>query len=360
VSKIPAHEPHKLGPFGTVRRVRGRRESRPALILATVGALVVAVLPASAGAGPSGQASVLRGEQTSLAARSRAALLGLYSLDTRLARARSELAAVRARAAEVERERARVAHDITIARGVLVKSEHQLGARLRTLYEQGEPNAIAVILGATSLDDAVSRLDEIQRSAHLNRQAIDQSSSAREQLAALATKLARRATELRQLEINAAQTAASLAAARAERIRYIATLRAQRRLKAAQIARLANTARSSAHRSQAMEVEQAAETSAEAPAAPTASPSAAGTLTVTATGYSLVGTTATGLPAGWGIVAVDPSVIPLGTRLSIPGYGEGVAADTGGAVQGAAIDLWFPTIAQANAWGRRVVTITLH
>ena len=53
-------------------------------------------------------------------------------------------------------------------------------------------------------------------------------------------------------------------------------------------------------------------------------------------------------------------LIPLGTKLSIPGYGEGVAADTGGAVRGPTIDLWFPTIAQALAWGRRTVTITLR
>ena len=46
--------------------------------------------------------------------------------------------------------------------------------------------------------------------------------------------------------------------------------------------------------------------------------------------------------------------------MSIPGYGEGVAADTGSAVQGASIDLWFPTLAEAMAWGRRTVTITLH
>ncbi len=83
-------------------------------------------------------------------------------------------------------------------------------------------------------------------------------------------------------------------------------------------------------------------------------------MTVVATAYSLPGTTATGVPVGWGIVAVDPAVIPLGTRMTIPGYGEGVAADTGGAVRGAMIDLWFPTEGQALAWGRRTVTITLH
>jgi len=81
---------------------------------------------------------------------------------------------------------------------------------------------------------------------------------------------------------------------------------------------------------------------------------------VSSTGYALTGITATGVPVGWGVVAVDPAVIPLGTRLTIPGYGEGVAADTGGAVRGAVIDLWFPSIAQARAWGRRTVTVTLH
>jgi len=83
-------------------------------------------------------------------------------------------------------------------------------------------------------------------------------------------------------------------------------------------------------------------------------------ITVSATGYTLGGRTATGLGVGWGVVAVDPSVIPLGTHLTTPGYGEAVAADTGGAVVGTTTGLWFPTVAQANAWGRRVVTVVLH
>ena len=83
-------------------------------------------------------------------------------------------------------------------------------------------------------------------------------------------------------------------------------------------------------------------------------------MSVVATGYSLPGATATGLAVGWGVVAVDPSVIPLGTQMSIPGYGDGVAADVGSDVSGAMIDLWFPTDAQARAWGRRTVTIGLH
>ena len=67
-----------------------------------------------------------------------------------------------------------------------------------------------------------------------------------------------------------------------------------------------------------------------------------------------------GCPAGIGVMAVDPSVIPLGTRVFVPGYGPAVAADVGSAVKGLMIDLWMPTTARARAWGRRTVTITVY
>lgn len=54
------------------------------------------------------------------------------------------------------------------------------------------------------------------------------------------------------------------------------------------------------------------------------------------------GRTATGTPVVKGIVAVDPAVIPLGSRMYVPGYGFAVAADTGGAVKGNIIDLGYP------------------
>lgn len=82
-------------------------------------------------------------------------------------------------------------------------------------------------------------------------------------------------------------------------------------------------------------------------------------LTVRATAYALPGTTATGVGVRFGIIAVDPRVIPLGTRLYVPGYGEGIAADTGGAVRGNRIDVWLPSEAQAEEWGVKTITITI-
>ena len=69
------------------------------------------------------------------------------------------------------------------------------------------------------------------------------------------------------------------------------------------------------------------------------------------------GITAIGRPAGHGIVAVDPRVIPLGTRLYIPGYGFALAGDTGGAIRGNRIDLGFNSLRDAIEFGRREVTV---
>lgn len=69
------------------------------------------------------------------------------------------------------------------------------------------------------------------------------------------------------------------------------------------------------------------------------------------------GRTATGLPAGYGLVAVDPRVIPLGTVLYVEGYGMAIAADTGRAIRGHKIDLCYATRQQALQFGRRQVRV---
>jgi 3D (Asp-Asp-Asp) domain-containing protein len=69
------------------------------------------------------------------------------------------------------------------------------------------------------------------------------------------------------------------------------------------------------------------------------------------------GMTAIGRRAGHGIVAVDPRIIPLGTRLYIPGYGPAIAGDTGGAIVGNRIDLGFDSVRDAMLFGRRDVTV---
>ncbi|MFJ7737251.1 3D domain-containing protein [Lysinibacillus sp. NPDC097287] len=57
------------------------------------------------------------------------------------------------------------------------------------------------------------------------------------------------------------------------------------------------------------------------------------------------------------VIAVDPRVIPLGTKVWVEGYGEAIAADTGGAIKGNKIDVFIPSDGQARNWGVRTVTL---
>jgi len=77
----------------------------------------------------------------------------------------------------------------------------------------------------------------------------------------------------------------------------------------------------------------------------------------TASCYGCSGFTASGVHAGFGVIAVDPNIIPLGTKLFIPGYGRAVAGDTGGAIVGHRVDLGMNTLAAALRFGRRPVTV---
>ena len=69
------------------------------------------------------------------------------------------------------------------------------------------------------------------------------------------------------------------------------------------------------------------------------------------------GITATGMIARPGVVAVDPNVIPLGSRLYIPGYGMAIAADTGGAIRGNRIELLMDSYDAAMNFGRQSVEL---
>ena len=67
--------------------------------------------------------------------------------------------------------------------------------------------------------------------------------------------------------------------------------------------------------------------------------------------------TSRGVQTRVGVIAVDPRIIPYGSKIYIPGYGWGTALDTGGAIKGNTIDIWMPTYNQCIQWGVRDLTI---
>jgi peptidoglycan DL-endopeptidase CwlO len=302
------------------------------------------------GAARADDPAILRAENRSLAAESHEVLLELYALESRLRQSERRLAALEERSAELERAREAAEQRLEIAKENMTTAQSQLGRRLRQLYVEGDVEPLAVLLGAESLDEALSALDGLTRLAEQDTEIIAQLTRARADLQTALERLAEQRSELRTALAEAKSAHADLVRSRSQQSAYLASLRRQRELNRSQIANLAQQAAQSEQRSEEL-----------APAVPPAPPPPGGRqMTVSSTGYCLRGTTATGIPVAPGVVAVDPAVIPLGTRMFVPGYGEGVAADTGSAVRGAMIDLWFSSCDEALDWGWRTVTITLH
>ncbi|MBW3555548.1 MAG: 3D domain-containing protein [Actinobacteria bacterium] len=75
--------------------------------------------------------------------------------------------------------------------------------------------------------------------------------------------------------------------------------------------------------------------------------------------YSLSGTTKSGTPVSEEAVAVDPRVIPLGTRIFIEDVGTRVAVDTGADIKGRRLDVWHPSSAYCQEFGRKTLTVHL-
>jgi 3D (Asp-Asp-Asp) domain-containing protein/septal ring factor EnvC (AmiA/AmiB activator) len=341
-------------------------------------------LPATSGADRVGQ---LRATRSALRAREQAAVLQLYAIDSSLDHARARLAEVESALESTRHERDEARHQLRIAKHSLAIAEARLAEQLRITYEQGTPDTLSVLFGAASLDEIITGLDNLNQAAASTGDVIAQTRRAREAVRRTLASLDHRAERLDGLRTDAAARADALAQAQAARSGYIASLRTREQLTAQSISRLETQARQAEAASTVATVgAQATESlssgtgstaatpppppstppppaASAPPATPTPVQPAAGSgrqLTVVATAYSLHGGTASGLPTGPGVVAVDPTVIPLGTRMYIPGYGDGIAADTGTAIKGLRIDLWFPTLAQTYQWGRRTVTITLR
>lgn len=339
-------------------------------------------------------------------------MLELYALEGRTVAAQEALDRIRARLELVRRDQAAAQARLGSARRTLRISQIRLAVTLRALYVQDDIDPLAVLFGATSLDGIVTGLDNITQAARTHSFIASEARSARARITRVARSLHARVAEVARLEAEATATAESLATARRAKEEYLAGVRADQAATAEEIVAAEAAAAEARARAAALAAQPAVTSSAfasnaaaaapqaepvaepepsagpspppaepaaepgapvqiesappvekaqEFEAAPTqAPPSGARTMTVTATAYSGGGTTATGLPVGWGVAAVDPGVIPLGTRMSIPGYGEAVAADTGSAVIGAMVDVWLPTEAQAEAWGVQSITITIH
>ena len=312
-----------------------------ALALAAASAALAA--PGASGRGATGPAGTATQD---LGSRTQQALLSLYALDSQLQAWRTRLASLQTAATALRQQRVALKTELVADRAALRIGEHRLAIELRIQYQRGNVSSLAVVLGAKSLSTGLNQLDDLSRAADQSRQIVAAATAAHLRLLQSRRRLAVKEHRLASSLAAARQAEERLTASVASRAAYVSSLRAQERLRATQVRSVVTQAHAAQQKSQTLQQ----------PTTPP--PSGRRQLTVSATCYDLSGRTATGMPVGQGVVAVDPTVIPLGTRLYIPGYGRGVAADVGGGIQGDVIDLWM-TPSQCAAWGRRTVTITV-
>jgi 3D (Asp-Asp-Asp) domain-containing protein/peptidoglycan hydrolase CwlO-like protein len=317
----------------------------------------------------------------------RSAVLELYALESSLARARAAVAENERRQAALDTAHRRAVVRAIVIRRSLVATQQRIATLLRTLYVEGSPEPVEVLLGARSLPAVLEGIDGLERSTRLNRRLATEAQRRGAALHVELGRISRARAALAASRVDADRVAASLGAATEAKRTAVASLGRRESLTSARVAALEAQARTAERRSKRLTPHPASAAApsalgsqpaavdatpreaadvppAQAPTTPSPAPAdvpvGSRTLVVDAVAYHLSGHTASGLPVGIGVVAVDPSVIPLGTRLFVPGYGPAVAADVGSAIKGNSIDLWMPSTAAARAWGRRTVTITVY
>ena len=218
-------------------------------------ALVVLAAPALGLAGSTQSASTqsastLRAQNLQLAAKKRAAVLQLYSLQEQLSATQVRIASLNQKADSLRAERASLVHQLGIAKAGSRLAQTQLARRLRMLYEQGNVEPLEIVFGAKNLDEALSSLDNLSRVTGQSEDVLRQLKTARVQLAATSSKLAARQRALTSATQQAQAQAAALAQTRAARASYISSLAAQRRLNDSQISSLVAAAQAAQARTE--------------------------------------------------------------------------------------------------------------
>ena len=303
------------------------------------------------------------------------------------------------------------------------RRKEAVGDRMKDIQLNGDQRTWQALLDAENLSDFFNRAYAMTVLQNFEREKIESLTSEKEKLAALQEKVENTQTTLKQNEEKLQVEASSMnnkvselkekMANNEELLAQISTdkQKEQQRLVSekaaaeAQKKRAAETAKAAAADKQAqadaaakLEAEAAEESSSQASSSSTstessstessssASSSESSSTTESSTGESSTPGTGSGrvlqmestayswreagasnlsatgidLSKESNVVAVDPSVIPLGSLVKVSGYGFAIAGDTGGAIQGNIIDVHFDSVDQCRLWGRRQVTVEIQ
>lgn len=231
--------------------------------------------------------------------------------------------------------------------------------RIRAMYINNKDGYLDVILSSNDLSDFISKADMITKVISYDNQIITKLKKQKQTISNQKEALNSQNAKLQDLKTSNETALANLGKdVKAQKALLDTATEKEKQLVAAEASKAASVA-SAASASSVASVSRVYQTGTLSRGM---SSSYSQVLTMEATSYSGDTITASGTatrrdPNGYSTIAVDPRVIPLGSRVYVEGYGYAVADDTGGAIKGKIIDLFLPTEAEAQDWGRRSVTV---
>lgn len=300
----------------------------------------------------------LEGRSGELDASYQQALADLVAVDSEVNRYNDGISAAVQHRDEIQGEIQAEQQRLDETRAQLEDQQGTLEKRLLSTYKSDDIGYLEVMMGAGDFNDFLNRVDMISIIADDDRKLIESVRDTKQSIEEKISSLDAKKNELASLISDLGSSQENLLKAQAEQQSVLAGIESQMQDNQAQLSQL--HADAAAIESRMGQIQTGSSYSGDGDTDSYSPPPAGGTsFEATATAYCLGGTTATGMPVGRGIIAVDPGVIPLGSRVHVSGYGDAIAADTGGAINGSKIDVWLPCD-EAYAWGVRSVTVTLY
>jgi 3D (Asp-Asp-Asp) domain-containing protein len=281
-----------------------------------------------------------------------------------------EVEKVKAKLDNVNKAQEKNKKEIEKTQEIIKRRKDLMNNQMRNIQvNQTVGSSLATVFSAESISDLIKRTVALSTIRQAQNEKMEELGRAEEKLKTLVANQDKIANELLQSQASYERESADLneqvAGLKAKLAENETLLSSLASSKAAEEKRL-NDAAKAASQAAAQEEGQAETQPADSSASPTPAPSGE-VLQMTSTAYSysepgMGYITAIGIDLrnNPNVIAVDPSVIPLGSLVEVSGYGFAIAGDTGGAIRGNIIDVHFPTVDQCHLWGRRGVTVKIH
>jgi len=317
------------------------------LVVRGIFALIALILPLVMVLGPMapGQRAVAQNSPQAKSSDQDTLVREIVSLDSEVKALNSKLATLEGKSSSLRARISSLNDEIAAKRKRLAAKRKALAQRVRSMYVNGKSSTLTMLLTSDGVSEFIQRNEYVEKVHKQDSELVVTVKNEAGSLEASASELSKKAAEVSSLASELRTRKDRLVKSKAEKEQLLA----QAGAKAAAV-----QAQSTRVETKMVQMNPTVVTGNRT----------GRVLVMVATGYSpqepgLTDSTATGLRAQHGVVAVDPRVIPLGTRVYVEGYGNAIAGDTGSAIKGNRIDLCFDTLAECNAYGKRTVKVEI-